>query len=44
MSIKAEVTKWKGKDVISLTAGTYTATVAPFLGSNVVRMQVYRID
>ena len=39
MSIKAEVTKWKGKDVISLTAGTYTATVAPFLGSNVVRMQ-----
>lgn len=39
MSFTAEVVKWKGKDVIRLTAGTYTATVAPFLGSNVIRMQ-----
>ncbi|MBR0146412.1 MAG: aldose 1-epimerase [Eubacterium sp.] len=39
MSIKAEVIKWKGKDVISLEAGTYTAMVAPFLGSNLIRMQ-----
>ena len=39
MSTSAEITKWKGKDVISLSAGTYTATIAPFLGSNIVRMQ-----
>ena len=41
MSEKAEakIELWKGKQVIRLSAGTYTATVAPFLGSNVIRMQ-----
>ncbi len=39
MSSKAEIIKWKGKDVIALSAGTYTATIAPFLGSNIIRMQ-----
>ena len=39
MSLKAEIVKFKGKDAISLSAGTYTATIAPFLGSNVIRMQ-----
>ena len=39
MSISAEITKWKGRDVIALSAGTYTATIAPFLGSNIIRMQ-----
>lgn len=39
MSLKAEIVKWKGEDVIRLSAGTYTATIAPFLGSNVMRMQ-----
>ncbi len=39
MSLKAEVTKYKEKDVISLAAGRYTATIAPFLGSNIIRMQ-----
>ena len=39
MSMKAEIIKWKGWDVIELTAGTYTAVIAPSLGSNIVRMQ-----
>ena len=45
MSITAEVVHWKKDkdgndvDVIKLAAGTYTATIAPFLGSNLIRMQ-----
>ena len=39
MELNAEIRKWKGKDVIELSAGTYTATIAPFLGSNIIRMQ-----
>ena len=39
MSTTSEIKKWKGKDVIELAAGTYTATIAPFLGSNIIRMQ-----
>ena len=39
MSFSANVIDYKGKDVIELTAGKYKAVVAPFLGSNVMRMQ-----
>lgn len=39
MSISANVTSYKGKDVIELVAGKYRAVIAPFLGSNVIRMQ-----
>ena len=39
MSLVAEVVKYKGKDVIFLACGRYTATIAPFLGSNIMRMQ-----
>ena len=39
MSYLAKITDYKGKDVIELTAGKYKAVIAPFLGSNVFRMQ-----
>ena len=39
MSYTAEVIKYKGKDVIQLTAGKYTAIIAPFLGSNIISME-----
>ncbi|MGN0435403.1 MAG: aldose 1-epimerase [Wujia sp.] len=39
MSYSANIVDYKGKDVIELTAGKYKAVVAPFLGSNVIRMQ-----
>ena len=39
MSYAAKITDYKGKDVIELTAGKYKAVIAPFLGSNVFRMQ-----
>lgn len=39
MSYAANVIDYKGKDVIELTAGKYKAIIAPFLGSNVLRMQ-----
>ena len=39
MSYSAEVIDYKGKEAIELTAGKYKAVVAPFLGSNVLRMQ-----
>lgn len=39
MSYSANIVKYKGKDVIELTAGKYRAVIAPFLGSNVMRMQ-----
>jgi aldose 1-epimerase len=38
MSYNAEVKKYKEKDVINLKAGNYTATIAPFLGSNIISM------
>ena len=39
MSYLAQTKDYKGKEVIELTAGKYIATIAPFLGSNVMRMQ-----
>lgn len=39
MSFSAEIKKYKSKDVIELTAGRYKAVIAPFLGSNILRMQ-----
>lgn len=39
MSFSANIIDYKGKDVIELTAGKYRAVIAPFLGSNVMRMQ-----
>jgi len=39
MNYSAEVIDYKGKDVVKLTAGKYIALVAPFMGSNVMRMQ-----
>lgn len=39
MALSAEIIKYKDQDVISLTAGKYTATIAPFIGSNIMRMQ-----
>ena len=39
MSYSAEIIDYKGKEAIELTAGKYKAVVAPFLGSNVLRMQ-----
>lgn len=47
MSFSAKVTKFKRqKDVVELTAGRYKATVAPFLGSNVIHFtdEENRID
>ena len=39
MSYSAKIMDYKGKEVIELTAGKYRAVIAPFLGSNVLRMQ-----
>lgn len=39
MSQSAVKTTYKGKEVIELSAGRYKAIIAPFLGSNVMRMQ-----
>ena len=39
MSFSAKIVDYKGKDVIELVAGKYKAVIAPFLGSNVMRMQ-----
>lgn len=39
MSYSAQVIDFKGKDVIELVAGKYRVVVAPFLGSNVIRME-----
>lgn len=39
MSTTSKIVDYKGKEVIELTAGKYKAIVAPFLGSNVLRMQ-----
>lgn len=39
MSQSAVKTTYQGKDVIELSAGRYKAIIAPFLGSNVMRMQ-----
>ena len=51
MSQSAIITTYKEKDVIELTSGRYKAVVAPFLGSNVMRLQdieneieVFRFD
>ena len=51
MSASATISTYKGKEVIELSAGKYKAIVAPFLGSNVMRMQdteakieVFRFD
>jgi aldose 1-epimerase len=39
MSYTANIIDYKGKDVIELIAGKYRALIAPFVGSNVMRMQ-----
>ncbi len=39
MSLSAEIKKYKDEDVIELKAGRYKAIIAPFLGSNVIRME-----
>ncbi|WP_173472684.1 aldose 1-epimerase [Eubacterium ruminantium] len=39
MSISAEKKKFHGKDIVELTCGRYTATIAAFNGSNIMRMQ-----
>lgn len=39
MNFSANIVDYKGRQVIELTAGRYRAVVAPFLGSNVMRMQ-----
>ena len=38
MAYSAEVKKYKDEDVVVLKAGRYTATIAPFLGSNIISM------
>lgn len=40
----ATIKKYKGKDVIELISGKYRAIIAPFLGSNVMRMQDTEAD
>lgn len=44
MSITAEIKDYKGQSVIELTAGKYSAIIAPFLGSNVLRLQDTELD
>ena len=36
MAYASEIKKYKDEDVIQMKAGRYTATVAPFLGSNII--------
>lgn len=38
MAYTSEIKKYKDQDVICLKAGRYTATIAPFLGSNIISM------
>ncbi len=38
MAYASEIKKYKDKDVIQMKAGRYTATIAPFLGSNIMSM------
>ncbi len=44
MGFSANIIDYKGKDAIELTAGKYKAIIAPFLGSNVIRMQDTEAD
>ena len=39
MNISAEKKEFCGKDIVELTCGKYTATIAAFNGSNIMRMQ-----
>lgn len=39
MGFSANITQYKNKEVIELTAARYRAVIAPFLGSNVLRLQ-----
>ncbi|MDE6024386.1 MAG: aldose 1-epimerase [Lachnospiraceae bacterium] len=39
MSYSANITSYKDKEVIELVADKYRAVIAPFLGSNVIRMR-----
>ena len=39
MPVSAEVTQYKEKDVIVLKSGEYYAMIAPFMGSNLLRMR-----
>ncbi len=39
MAYTANITEYKGKDVIELKAGRYTTMIAPFLGSNILYMK-----
>lgn len=39
MAFSANIITYKGKEVIELIAGNYKAVIAPFLGSNVIRLQ-----
>lgn len=39
MNVSSKIIDYKGAEAIELTAGKYKAIVAPFLGSNVIRMQ-----
>ena len=39
MPVSAEITKYKDKDVIVLKSGEYNAMIAPFMGSNLLRMR-----
>ena len=38
MAYSVEIKKYKDEDVVLLKAGRYTATIAPFLGSNIISM------
>jgi len=38
MKNKAETVNWKGLECVQLTAGGYTALIAPGIGSNVLRL------
>ena len=51
MNCSAEIKDYKGKSIIELVSGKYTVWIAPFCGSNVMRMQdtdanieVFRFD
>ncbi|MBO6166551.1 MAG: aldose 1-epimerase [Eubacterium sp.] len=51
MPVSAEVTQYKEKDVIVLKSGEYYAMIAPFMGSNLLRMrseekdiEIFRFD
>ena len=39
MAYTADVIKYKGKNVVQLKAGRYSAIIAPFLGSNILSME-----